>query len=81
MKKLKIDNVYQIAAIVIFIIGLIFTFIVAQSDDAPGFIIFRTAFTTGCCLILYGLGSFLNIVKNNNKLLNDIYLEIKKNNK
>lgn len=77
MKKLKFNNIYQIVSIILFIIGLLFAFIVAESDDAPGFIIFGSAITTGCCLMLYGFGSLLDTIKKNNTILNDIYKELK----
>lgn len=77
MKNLKIKNIYQIVSIIIFVIGLFFTYLIAEMDDAPGFIFFGTAVTTGCCLFLFGFGSLLNEVETNNKILIDIYKELK----
>jgi hypothetical protein len=77
MKKIKIQNVYQVVSIIIFVIGLFFTYLIAELDDAPGFIFFGTAVTTGFCLFLYGFGSLIELTKNNNKLLADIYKEVK----
>lgn len=80
MKKLKIENIYQVASLIIFVIGLIFTYLIAEIDDAPGFIFLGTAVTAGCCLLLFGLGSLINRVETNNKILTDIYKELKNKN-
>lgn len=77
MKNIKIKNIYQMVSIIIFVIGLIFTYIIAEIDDAPGFIFLGTALTTGCCLFLFGFGSLINIIETNNKILTDIYKKLK----
>ena len=59
-------------------VGLLFTYIIAEIDDAPGFIFLGTAVTTLFCSILFGIGELINIAKSNNKILSDIYKEIKK---
>ncbi|MDD2180949.1 MAG: hypothetical protein PHW32_01115 [Bacilli bacterium] len=77
MKNLKINNIYQLVSIIIFLIGLLFTYLVAEIDDAPGFLFVGTAITTGCCLCLYGLGSLIDKFETNNKLLANIFEELK----
>jgi hypothetical protein len=77
MKNLKIRNIYQVVAIIIFVIGLLFTYLIAEIEDAPGFIFLGTAVTTGCCLFLFGFGSLINTIETNNKILADIYKELK----
>lgn len=77
MKSIKVKNTYQVVSIIIFVIGLFFTYLVAEIDDAPGFIFFGTAVTTGCCLFLFGLGSLIDKIEINNKILANIFEELK----
>lgn len=76
VKNIKIKNVYQVVSIIIFVIGVGFTYLIAEIDDAPGFIFLGTAITTGCCLFLFGFGSLINMIETNNKILTDIYKEL-----
>jgi hypothetical protein len=77
MKKKQIKNIYHIVAVILFMVGLFFTYIIAEIDDAPGFIFLGTAITTLFCLLLFGLGSLIDVVKSNNEILTDIYKELK----
>ena len=77
MEKINVKNIYQIVSIIIFLIGVCFTYLIAQLDDAPGFIFVGLAITSGSCLFLYGIGSLIDLIKNNNKILTNIYDEIK----
>lgn len=80
MKKIEIKNIYQVFAIILFIGGVLFSYLIAELGDAPGFIFFGTGITTFCCLLLYGLGDLISISQSNNKVLNDIYKKQKKGN-
>jgi uncharacterized membrane protein YoaK (UPF0700 family) len=77
MKKIQIKNIYQIIAIIVFVVGLVFTYLIAELNDAPGFIFFGTAANIFCCSLLFGLGKLIDNAKNNNKILSDIYKEVK----
>jgi hypothetical protein len=77
MKKVLIKNVYQLVAIFVFLIGLCFTYIIAEVEDAPGFIFIGTAANILACSLLFGLGELINTIKINNEMLTDIYKEIK----
>lgn len=78
IKKFNIKKLYQISSILIFIIGLFFTYLIAELNDAPGFIIFGSAINIGCSLLIYGLGTLIELSKENNKILEDIYKNINK---
>lgn len=78
MKKKLIKNVYQVASIIIFVIGIFFTYLIAELDDAPGFIFFGSGVSVLVCLLLFGLGSLIDITRSNNRVLTDIYEEIRK---
>ncbi len=77
MKNYKIENIYQVASIIIFVIGLCFTYLIAESEDAPGFIFLGTAVVTGFCLFLFGFGRLIKAIETNNKILIDIHNELK----
>lgn len=72
MRIIKNKNIYQLASIIIFVIGMFFTYLIAELDDAPGFIFLGTAIVTGSCLFLFGIGSLIELTKTNNKILSDI---------
>lgn len=77
MKKILMKNVYRTLAIIIFVIGLLFSYIIAETNDAPGFIIFGSGATTLFCALLFGLGELIDTFKSNNKILAGIYEELK----
>ena len=79
MRRIQIKNGYQVVAIALFVVGLFFSYFIAELDDAPGFIIFGTAVTTTFCMLLFGLGDLININNKNNKILDDLYQGLKKN--
>ncbi len=77
MKKIKMHNLYKISSILILIMGLIFTYFVADSEDAPGFIFLGTPVTIFLSLFLFELGNLIKYIELQNQLLLDIYKEIK----
>jgi uncharacterized membrane protein len=77
---MNFKNIYQVVSLILFLIGLFFTYLIAETDDAPGFIIIGSAVVGGACLLLFGLGSLIELIKSNNKILMDIYNEIKNKN-
>jgi uncharacterized protein YacL len=74
---MNFKNFYQVLAIILFIIGLLFSYLVAEFDDAPGFIFFGTAVSALLCSILFGFGTLIDMTNKNNEILNHIYKEIK----
>jgi len=78
MKNLSIDKPFKILALLLFVIGLCFSYMVAEIDDAPGFIIFGFAGTCFGSFLIYGLGRLIEIQKESNSILKDIENKIKK---
>ena len=57
-------NLYQILAIMFFIIGMIMIYLIAEIEDAPGLIILGFSILGTLNSILYGIG---DIIKKDNK--------------
>lgn len=71
MKNINL-NIYQILAFIILVVGLFFSYLVAELDDAPGFIIIGSAVVLGGTSILFGVGEIIKYLKVNNQILTDI---------
>lgn len=78
MKKKLTINIYQVVSIIIFVVGLFFTYLIADLDDAPGFIFLGTVINTLACLLLFGLGNLIDLTRSNNEILKDIHKGLKK---
>lgn len=77
-KEIKIIKIiFRVISILVIVIGLFFSYLVAELDDAPGFIIIGTTFTLACALLLYGFGEIIISLKQNSLILSEINKKLK----
>ena len=77
MKKLNINKAFFVVISIIFLVGLLFAYLIADIEDAPGFILLGFSVTTLACMMSYVLVCILDELRKNNELLNNIYNELK----
>lgn len=77
MKKINL-NIYQVVAFIILIVGVFFAYLIAELNDAPGFVIIGSAAILGASSILFGIGEIIKYLRLNNILLFNINDKINK---
>jgi hypothetical protein len=60
MKNL-VKNMYQVMAALVFVGGIMFSFLVAMGDDAPGFVIIGGLASLTGALALHGVGEMVSL--------------------
>ena len=81
MKNIKkeiiiVKIVFRGVAIITLIVGLLFSYISAELDDAPGIIIIGTTATLTTASFVFGIGEIIIQLKRNNSILRDIQRSI-----
>ncbi len=73
-KRVKyIKIVYRAITIISFVVGIMFSYLIAELDDAPGVIIIGTSISLVFSAIVYGIGELVVENINKNIILNNIY--------
>ena len=67
-----IKTVYSSVAIIVFIIGMLFSYLIADLEDAPGVIFIGLAVCLTIASVIYGLGEIIIYLKKNNALLSEL---------
>lgn len=76
-KKTKIIKIIYVSiSIIIMLVGLFFSFLIAELDDAPGFVIFGTTITLVGASVIYGIGEIIIQLNQNNNMILDIHKEL-----
>ena len=60
---LKNKNSYHLISMILFFIVNIFSYYIAEIDDAPGVIIFGLIMSFSISTIIYGIGDIVNLSK------------------
>ena len=67
-----IKIVYRSIAIIVFVIGMLFSYLIADLEDAPGVIFIGLAVCLTTAFVIYGLGEVIIYLKKNNALLSEL---------
>lgn len=81
LKTKGIKIIFRVISIIVIIIGLGFSYLIAQLEDAPGVILIGSTLTLVCASFIYGFGEIIIEFKKNNAILFDVYSELKNKNK
>lgn len=68
-----IKLVFRGAAALLLVVGLGFSYLIAELNDAPGMMIFGPAFVLAGSAIVYGVGEVILLLRKNQQLLAEIH--------
>lgn len=74
IKLIKI--VFRTISVLVLLVGLFFSYMIAEFDDAPGIVIIGSTITFVISSFVYGFSELIIGINKNNILLTDIHKEL-----
>jgi hypothetical protein len=72
MKERYIEIIFIGVPILVILVGFFFSYLIAELNDAPGFVIIGCTVTLAGAVVIFGIGKLLILTKKNNELLNEL---------